>query len=216
MFIALIGTRSSGKSTVKDYLVKTKKFIPIRLIQRDIVSRESFMHCGKGLQHRLLTVYSHHQDSILLSDGSPSTNDLLRPFSSNAATEKSRPTSFLLMNSPVIPAFPSLSPRTNAQGLPSREGELVFDNYRDVLEHVTRNWRSDFVTTDLNTKYLLESFARRPFFMVVSVDAPMYLRYQRTLRYVHLTFSNHSALIGLQSRYCRPTSNLPRGFHSRA
>ena len=107
--------------------------------------------------------------------------DMLHPFQNNAA-ERFRPVSFLMMNSPVTAAFPSISPHAGTLEFSSREGEHTFDTSQDLLDHVTRNWRSDFVTTDLNTKALLEKFATRPFFMVVSVDAPMYLRYRRSLQ----------------------------------
>lgn len=33
MFIAIVGTRFSGKSTVEDYLVSQKQFTPVRVIQ---------------------------------------------------------------------------------------------------------------------------------------------------------------------------------------
>ena len=133
---------------------------------------------------------SSRQDDVFQENATPngsmnsSESEFLHPLSSNSRSGRYRPVSFLVMTSPITPAFPSLSPTTKTGGLPSREGELTFDSYKDLLDHVTRNWREDFVTSDLNTKALLEAFATRPFFMIVSVDAPMFTRYQRTVRCV--------------------------------
>jgi hypothetical protein len=41
MFIALVGTRSSGKSTVQDYLVVHKGFIPLHLEGYSVRERKS-------------------------------------------------------------------------------------------------------------------------------------------------------------------------------
>ncbi|KDQ63206.1 hypothetical protein JAAARDRAFT_119158 [Jaapia argillacea MUCL 33604] len=57
---------------------------------------------------------------------------------------------------------------------------LAFSSASRMLSYVTQNWRTDFVTVDLNTKELLEGFSRRPFFMVVSVDAPLLCRFRRS------------------------------------
>ncbi|KAI0814802.1 cytidine deaminase-like protein [Irpex lacteus] len=56
---------------------------------------------------------------------------------------------------------------------------MLFDNQTQLLDYVTRNWREDFVTTELTTRAALETFRTRPFFMVLSVDAPILTRYRR-------------------------------------
>ncbi|KIP12533.1 hypothetical protein PHLGIDRAFT_97931 [Phlebiopsis gigantea 11061_1 CR5-6] len=99
MFIAIIGTRLAGKSTVQDYLVRFKGFKPVHLTETD-----------------------------------------------------------------------------------SSVDEMNFPDHAALLEYVTRNWRSDFVTVDLTDPVMLEKFSTRPFFIVVSVDAPILLRYNRSLR----------------------------------
>ncbi|KAI1789752.1 cytidine deaminase-like protein [Ganoderma leucocontextum] len=101
MFIALIGTRFAGKSTVQSYLVKVKGFIPVQ------VSRDA------------------------------SQKDQLRP--------------------------------------------MVFQTAAELLSHVTKNWRTNFVTLDLHTLDELTEFMTRPFVLVVSVDAPLLERYRRSL-----------------------------------
>ncbi|KAH9982804.1 cytidine deaminase-like protein [Lactifluus volemus] len=90
MFIAIIGTRLSGKSTIEAYLIE-KGFVPVRII------------------------------------------------------------------------YPA----------------LCFSSAASLLEHVTRNWRHNFVTLDLRTEWMIKMFARRPFFMLVSVDGPISDRFRR-------------------------------------
>ncbi|KAJ3865262.1 cytidine deaminase-like protein [Lentinula novae-zelandiae] len=52
----------------------------------------------------------------------------------------------------------------------------------EVLDYVTRNWRSNFVTTDLRTREVIEMFIKRPFFMLLSLDGPLLERYRRSNR----------------------------------
>jgi dCMP deaminase len=59
------------------------------------------------------------------------------------------------------------------------EHKLHFGTEIELLDYVTRNWQSNFVTTELNTRTSLEKFRTRPFFMVLSVDAPILTRYRR-------------------------------------
>ncbi|TFK77373.1 hypothetical protein BDN72DRAFT_40245 [Pluteus cervinus] len=55
-----------------------------------------------------------------------------------------------------------------------------FSSLTDLLAFVTKNWLSNYVTVDLCTGDAIETFIKRPFFMLVSVDAPMYDRFQRS------------------------------------
>ena len=48
-----------------------------------------------------------------------------------------------------------------------------------LLSHVTRNWDQRWVTTDIWDEEILETLLRRPFFLLVSVDAPVTLRWER-------------------------------------
>lgn len=52
----------------------------------------------------------------------------------------------------------------------------------ELLEYVTKQWKARFVTTDISSETVLDVFARRPFFMLVSVDAPLTVRWQRFQR----------------------------------
>ncbi|KAH9178795.1 cytidine deaminase-like protein [Lactarius sanguifluus] len=111
MFIAIIGTRFSGRTTIESYL-RAKGFVPVRIVAR-------------------------------------------------ALDYEARP--------------------------------LWFASAAELLEHVTRNWRSNFVTRDLRTERMIQMFTKRPFFMLVSVDGPISDRFRRAN-----TKSNTSPLHSLQ------------------
>ncbi|EMD41966.1 hypothetical protein CERSUDRAFT_120846 [Gelatoporia subvermispora B] len=156
MFIALVGPRFSGKSTIEDYLVTTKCFQPIRLSE-------------DGSQTDV--DQSSESDHTILSngfEGSDYMNVRLRDFAA-------RRESFLFLTSPTSSCLPSPAPFVD----PRFRQPLVFSSVAQILQHVTQNWLSDFVTVDLRTKDALEAFIVRPFFMVVSVDAPVMTRYHR-------------------------------------
>ncbi|KAF8846062.1 putative dCMP deaminase [Paxillus ammoniavirescens] len=51
---------------------------------------------------------------------------------------------------------------------PGRSLPLIFASPGHLLEHVTENWLTNFVTVDLATVPLVNHFAKRPFFMLVN------------------------------------------------
>ncbi|KIO31744.1 hypothetical protein M407DRAFT_14058 [Tulasnella calospora MUT 4182] len=56
---------------------------------------------------------------------------------------------------------------------------LSFPSAADLLDFATRNWRSNYVTLSLQDRTTLEPFSKRPFFLLVSVDAPVMVRWSR-------------------------------------
>jgi dCMP deaminase len=58
---------------------------------------------------------------------------------------------------------------------------LIMPTRPAMLDYVTRNWQTDFVTTALDgtRPEILAEFTRRPFCTVLHVDAPVLLRWQR-------------------------------------
>ncbi|KAH8102562.1 cytidine deaminase-like protein [Cristinia sonorae] len=147
MFIAIIGTRCSGKSTVMEFLVQQKKFQPIYLASSLDAPRRP---------------------------PKPPRNPLASYHDSKNHTE--RPVSFLVMNSPISPFF------TPMESPPLHNPDLIFQKSSDMLDFVTRNWLEDFVTMDLNTTEVLQTFRVRPFFLVLNIDAPIMNRFQRSAR----------------------------------
>ncbi|KAI3396254.1 hypothetical protein diail_12336, partial [Diaporthe ilicicola] len=73
-------------------------------------------------------------------------------------------------------------PETNVSNIhqkrPSRTA-LVFPTSDELLEHVTQRWRERWVMTDVMSKEALDAYSRRPFFLLISVDAPLLVRWQR-------------------------------------
>ncbi|ODN99238.1 hypothetical protein I350_07397 [Cryptococcus amylolentus CBS 6273] len=55
----------------------------------------------------------------------------------------------------------------------------TYANANDLLDFVTHNWLSHFVTTDLTSFDDVEPFVKRPFFLLVSVNGPLIVRYER-------------------------------------
>ncbi|KAI5467171.1 cytidine deaminase-like protein [Mariannaea sp. PMI_226] len=70
--------------------------------------------------------------------------------------------------------------KSTAHSLVSRGQEShTFATPEDLVEFVTKRWRSRFVTTDIHTEAVLDVFVRRPFFLLISVDAPLTVRWRR-------------------------------------
>ena len=59
------------------------------------------------------------------------------------------------------------------------EGALYFASTSEMLSFVTYRWQENFVTTDLTDPADLDVFSKRPFCLVIYVDAPIMLRYSR-------------------------------------
>ncbi|KKY34320.1 putative deoxycytidylate deaminase [Diaporthe ampelina] len=56
---------------------------------------------------------------------------------------------------------------------------LVFPTSDKLLEYVTQRWRERWVTADVMSKEALDAYSRRPFFLLISVDAPLLVRWKR-------------------------------------
>lgn len=63
--------------------------------------------------------------------------------------------------------------------------EFIFETAEALLNFVTKRWQEKWVTTDIADGLTLDRFLLRPFFLLVSVDAPVSLRWKRfSERYV--------------------------------
>jgi dCMP deaminase len=56
---------------------------------------------------------------------------------------------------------------------------LTFPDVDSLLDFVTKRWREHWVLTDIHDEATLELLLRRPFFLLLSIDAPVSLRYHR-------------------------------------
>lgn len=73
----------------------------------------------------------------------------------------------------------------------------VFEGVDSLLEFATKHWQELWVTTDIWEGSTLDRFLQRPFFLLVSVDAPVSLRWER--------FVARSATHGLHLyEFCHP------------
>ncbi|KAI8365760.1 cytidine deaminase-like protein [Blakeslea trispora] len=55
---------------------------------------------------------------------------------------------------------------------------ILFDSINDMQQYVTERWQQNFVTCDVDCRDLW-ALKKRPFFLLVSVEAPITLRYER-------------------------------------
>ncbi|KAJ2123516.1 Deoxycytidine monophosphate (dCMP) deaminase [Coemansia sp. RSA 720] len=59
------------------------------------------------------------------------------------------------------------------------DGKTTFNSAKDILKFVTPRWRTNYVTTNVTTPVDLYLVWKRPFVLVVGIDAPVSLRYKR-------------------------------------
>ncbi|KAH8997375.1 hypothetical protein EDB92DRAFT_1415778 [Lactarius akahatsu] len=144
MFIAIIGTRFSGRTTIESYL-RAKGFVPVRIVARALDYEARVDDYGE-----VSTTDQSQQFSFVDVDD--------RSFDATSNTD-SDSRDFLARQAPEQP--------------------LWFASPTELLEHVTLNWRSNFVTRDLRTERMIQMFTKRPFFMLVSVDGPISDRFRR-------------------------------------
>ena len=57
--------------------------------------------------------------------------------------------------------------------------DATFPTADALLDFVTTRWSQRWVTTDIWDESVLNSLQRRPFFILVSVDAPVSIRWER-------------------------------------
>jgi dCMP deaminase len=64
-------------------------------------------------------------------------------------------------------------------GTTTEKQSHTFTSTEDLLDFVTKLWRERWVTTDIHNETILDKLLRRPFFILVSVDAPVSVRWKR-------------------------------------
>jgi dCMP deaminase len=62
---------------------------------------------------------------------------------------------------------------------PDDPSSHTFDSAQALLDFVTKHWRSRWVTTTIPSEAVLDLLSRRPFFILLSVDAPLTTRWHR-------------------------------------
>jgi dCMP deaminase len=62
---------------------------------------------------------------------------------------------------------------------PKPTKSCTFSTADDLLDFVTKQWRERWVTTDIHSETILDKLLRRPFFILISIDAPVSVRWAR-------------------------------------
>ena len=68
--------------------------------------------------------------------------------------------------------LPSVTDQAGTRG-------LSFPDVDSLLDFVTKRWREHWVLTDIYDEATLELLLRRPFFLLINVDAPVGVRFER-------------------------------------
>jgi dCMP deaminase len=68
---------------------------------------------------------------------------------------------------------------SNGQSPCGPTDELHFDDPEQLLDFVTRRWNERWLTTDIWDEAIVDVYSKRPFFFLVSVDAPVTVRWER-------------------------------------
>ena len=172
MFIAIVGTRFSGKSFIEDFLISCKGFTLVRLSGQLIEDGE--VRRIRYYVYELFEVYKAPHKQRPISISLPDDISVkMRPFYDN----ENAPYGHL--------SFLSLSPTASpAPTIRKSDTQLFFSNPHEMLDYVTRRWQDNFVTSDLQFREQIEIFVKRPFFLLLSVDAPLYDRYRRSNGFV--------------------------------
>lgn len=61
----------------------------------------------------------------------------------------------------------------------SARDELTFSTVEALLEYATRNWQTNLATISIHDETVVDSLSGRPFFILLHIDAPLTLRWQR-------------------------------------
>ncbi|KND86366.1 Deoxycytidylate deaminase [Tolypocladium ophioglossoides CBS 100239] len=157
MLIGICGGICSGKKTVAQYLVEHHGFKHLYLQQDSVSDRPP-----------------PSQESPPSGDGnsslaSPPPATFTGALGSSALTTKSG----------TRPAGTQTASDTWLALRPQLHADHSFATPEALLDFVTKRWRSRFVTTDIPTEAVLDVFMRRPFFLLLSVDAPLTVRWRR-------------------------------------
>ncbi|KAL4768359.1 cytidine deaminase-like protein [Aspergillus nidulans var. acristatus] len=80
---------------------------------------------------------------------------------------------------PQFASDPRLHFSDTTNNISGGEPSLVFENFGSLIDFATKRWQERWVTTSIGDASTVDRFLQRPFFLLVSVDAPVSLRWQR-------------------------------------
>ncbi|KAE9577630.1 hypothetical protein CGMCC3_g6106 [Colletotrichum fructicola] len=205
MLIGICGGICSGKKTVAQYLVEHHDF---KLLRLDTPGGEPQLEEKKARDDRFVTPARYETPALYEAPYEPphrredtprnSTPRNGTPRNENAYTDSRAPifgfspepepwgdhseTPSLNAAAPSFSMNPSstnINTSNSNSNNSSNDNELNFSSAESLLEYVTTRWQSRFVMTDVHNEAILDQLAKRPFFMLVSVDAPLTVRHAR-------------------------------------
>ena len=81
-----------------------------------------------------------------------------------------------------VASTPSVEKSASEAHVPAFDDEspaLTFSTVSALVEWVTKHWQENYVTTSIYDETIVEALSHRPFFILVHVDAPISVRWQR-------------------------------------
>lgn len=94
-------------------------------------------------------------------------------------------------------------------GLFNVSDKRTFANSTELLNYVTTNWRDEMLIPNVVGLSNLELFLKRPFFLLVTVDAPLLVKFQRyKLKHGDVSLEEFCSiaddhLLSVNNRYCK-------------
>ncbi|KAF2772479.1 hypothetical protein EJ03DRAFT_266482 [Teratosphaeria nubilosa] len=79
-------------------------------------------------------------------------------------------------------ATPSIEKSASEAHVPDvqpSETAVEFTSTTDLLDHATKKWRTNFVTTSVFSEDTVDTLSHRPFFILLHIDAPISIRWAR-------------------------------------
>ncbi|KAI9900784.1 hypothetical protein N3K66_005046 [Trichothecium roseum] len=163
MLIGICGSICSGKKTVAQYLVEHHGFKRLYLGESSRPEAQAAEEsCAKG--ESAASQKDEAFDGALKSSALTTENGV--------SVQSDSGTSLTLQ--------PRSGQSSSSSTRQYRPPQYTFGTAEDLLDFVTKQWRSRFVTTDIPTEAALDVFLRRPFFLLISVDAPLTVRWKRS------------------------------------
>lgn len=83
-----------------------------------------------------------------------------------------------LVSTTTTPAIETSASEAYVSSTKTHPG-TTFSKIEDLLDYATKYWQENFVTTSIHDESILEVLSRRPFFILVHIDAPISLRWTR-------------------------------------
>ncbi|KAK9467288.1 cytidine deaminase-like protein [Lipomyces arxii] len=178
MLIGICGPSYSGKNEVARFL-ELQGFVRLYLIPPLAANSTQIKEVSDDNEPQPASVCEAVEKFVDMNSGPNSAlqtevNDYHMTATKQIKKKRSRPTSFST-DSPRPP--PPRSDRTDSAN-PNLK-EVSFHTVESMIDYVTKRWTQLFVTTSVYSEAALDAFSARPFFLLLAVQAPLLVRYQR-------------------------------------